>query len=67
MIRDQFLAGLERALEVARSDPFEHKMKSDAIAIKTLLQVVVHDSYHIGQINLLKRHLLLESKAHPGG
>jgi uncharacterized damage-inducible protein DinB len=56
-IREQFLSGLDRAVEIARSEPFDHKMKSDTVAIKTLLQIVVHDAYHIGQINLLKRAL----------
>jgi hypothetical protein len=63
VIREQFLTGLERAIEIARSDPFDHKMKSDAVAIKTLLQIVVHDAYHIGQINLLKRQLRLGAKS----
>jgi uncharacterized damage-inducible protein DinB len=56
-LRERFLDGLEEATRIARSEPFEHRMKSDAVAIKTLLQLAVHDAYHIGQINLLKRML----------
>jgi hypothetical protein len=32
-------------------------MKSDDVAIKTLLQIAIHDTYHLGQVNLLKRAL----------
>jgi uncharacterized damage-inducible protein DinB len=59
LVRQQFLDGLSRALQIARSDPFDHKMKTDAVAIKTLMQIAVHDAYHLGQINLLKRQLRL--------
>jgi uncharacterized damage-inducible protein DinB len=58
--RAHFLAGLEQAKETAAS--LEHKMKSDEIAIKTLLQIAIHDAYHLGQINLLKRQLRLHSR-----
>ncbi|MFI5384942.1 MAG: DinB family protein [Fimbriimonadales bacterium] len=58
-VRAQFLKGLEKAIEIAASEPFDHKMKSDAVAIRTLLQIAIHDAYHLGQVNLLKRELRL--------
>jgi len=47
-------------MDIAASEPFEHRMKSDAEAIHMLVQIAVHGAYHLGQINLLKRELRLE-------
>jgi hypothetical protein len=58
-LRRDFLTGLDEAIRVASADPFEHKMKSDEIAVKTLIQIGIHDAYHLGQINLLKRQARL--------
>ena len=52
-IRGSFLANLAKAHEIASSKPFDHKMKSDDVAVKTLIMIPVHDAYHIGQIKLL--------------
>lgn len=52
---ERFLKGSEDALEIAMQEPFRHRMKSDELAIKTLLAIAIHNAYHIGQINLLKR------------
>ena len=60
-VRVAFLTGLEKAIELATKEPFEHKMRADEIAWNTLMQIVIHDSYHLGQINLLKRQLRLNS------
>ena len=54
-VKSRFLANLDRALQIAKSEPFEHRMKSDEAAIKTLNQIAVHTAYHVGQIALLKR------------
>jgi hypothetical protein len=54
-VRERFLAGLNRALEIASAEPFEHKLKSDEVAAKTLIQIAVHTSYHLGEIKLMKR------------
>ena len=56
-VRDQFIANIERAYEIACSEPLEHHCKSDDSAAKTLLKIAVHTSYHLGQIKLLKRAL----------
>ena len=62
-LRQKFLQDLEEALRIAESEPFAHRMKSDEVAIFTLLQIAIHDSYHLGQINLLKRQIRLASRA----
>ncbi len=54
-LRTQFLANLETARKIAGAKQFKHKMESDEKAVKTLVAMAIHDSYHIGQINLMKR------------
>lgn len=54
-VRSDFLSGFAEALEIARSKPFRHEMKSDVAARKTLLKIALHNSYHLGQMRLLKR------------
>lgn len=61
-IKTSFLNGFREAMAIAASEPFEHKMKSDEVAVKTLLQIAVHNAYHLGQVNLLKRELRLHAK-----
>ncbi len=56
-VRAMFLRNLERASELATSDPFAHRCSSDEAAKKLLLKIAVHTSYHLGQIVLLKRAL----------
>lgn len=58
-LRDRFLEGFERARALAAARPFVHAMKSDAAAETTLIRLAIHDAYHLGQINLLKRALRL--------
>jgi uncharacterized damage-inducible protein DinB len=60
-IRDAFLADFQEAIRIANSEPFEHHMESDDRAVNYLLAIAIHDSYHLGQINLLKRALRLKS------
>lgn len=60
--RDDFLANLNFALEIASAQPFKHSMKSDEEAIKVLNQIAVHTAYHVGQVALLKRMLKAKSK-----
>ena len=59
-VRAQVLGGLDKAVLIAKSEPFGHKMKSDSAAFKTLIQIAIHDAYHLGQINLIKRHMRLQ-------
>ncbi len=61
-VRELFYTDMQRALAMARSEPFAHKMKSDEAALKTLMQIAVHNAYHIGQVNLLKMQLRLGDK-----
>ena len=56
-VRASFLQNLNRAYEIACAEPFEHHCKTDAAAVKVLLKIAVHTSYHLGQIKLLKRAL----------
>lgn len=61
-LRTQFLANLERARKIAGAKAFTHKMDSDDKAVKTLIAMAVHDSYHIGQINVMKRAMRTAKK-----
>jgi hypothetical protein len=56
-VRDQFIANIDRAYEIACAKPFEHHCRSDETAVRNLLKIAVHTSYHLGQIKLLKRVL----------
>ena len=56
-LKAQFLTNVEKAHKLAAAKSFKHKMKSDEAAIKTLIALAIHDSYHIGQINVMKRVL----------
>lgn len=58
-VKSSFLENFREAMRIAASEPFEHKMKSDEVAVRTLLQLAIHTSYHLGQVNLLKRELRL--------
>lgn len=61
--RSSFLEGMQEALDIAESRPFKHEMKSDEAAIKTLLEIAIHNAYHIGQVALLKRLLKMQTEA----
>lgn len=61
-VRDEFLANLNRALEIATAEPFAHMCRKEETARKMLLQIAVHTSYHIGQMKLLKRALSPRAK-----
>lgn len=54
-LRAEFLAGLEEARRIAASEPMGHELASDAEAVDALCRILVHGSYHAGQMNLLKR------------
>lgn len=56
-MRRRFLEGMEEAMGLASNKPFEHQMKSDVSAIQTLIAIGIHNAYHMGQINLMKRQL----------
>lgn len=60
-VRRSFLLNLAQAQEIASAETFSHKMRDDATARKLLLQIALHNAYHLGQIKLLKR-LLRASK-----
>ncbi len=46
-VRDRFLAGVDEARKLSEGEP-------DAKRAKWLLQIVLHGSYHAGQISLLR-------------
>jgi uncharacterized damage-inducible protein DinB len=54
-LRTRFIANLEKARKLCAAKSFKHKMKSDEAAVKTLIAMAIHDSYHIGQMNVMKR------------
>ncbi len=54
-IRKAFLEGLDEAIAIAGAEPFVHQAKDDAAAIDKLIQIAVHDTYHVGQFVLVKR------------
>lgn len=53
--RERFLDNLDRAVAIAESG--QHRMKSDEIAERVLLQIAVHNAYHVGQWVQVKRAL----------
>ncbi|MBV6458341.1 MAG: hypothetical protein HONBIEJF_01468 [Fimbriimonadaceae bacterium] len=55
VLKKRFLAGLNEALRLTESDPFDHKLPTDEEAIDALVRIAVHGAYHIGQMNLIKR------------
>ena len=54
-VRTGFLQRLDDAISFAEAQPFDHQLKTDEDAVATLLQIAVHDAYHVGQFVLLKR------------
>jgi uncharacterized damage-inducible protein DinB len=62
-LRREFIAGLEEADRIAKSNPFDHQMANDALAVEYLLKIAIHASYHLGQMNLIKRAVRLAAKS----
>lgn len=60
--RKKFIEGIEEAYAIASAEPFVHKSQSDELAFKRLTKIALHDTYHLGQIKLLKRVLYAQSK-----
>lgn len=56
-LRKEFVDGLKEAHRIAGSIPMDHKMETDEAAINLLVCIAVHSSYHMGQLNLLKRSI----------
>jgi uncharacterized damage-inducible protein DinB len=54
-LRARFVANEERARKLCSARAFKHKMASEEKALQTLVAMAVHDAYHLGQINLMKR------------
>ena len=53
-LRKRFIDGLREARAYAAGET-AHKCASDEKAVTTLLKIAVHASYHMGQLNLLRR------------
>lgn len=54
-LRARFIENEARALKLLCVAKFNHSMKSEPVALQMLMAMAVHDAYHLGQINLLKR------------
>ena len=54
-LKARFIANVEKAHKLLSAKKLKHKMKSDDVAMKQLIAMAIHDSYHIGQINVMKR------------
>ncbi len=54
-LRKRFCAGLENARSWCGEGFATHKRPSDEDAVDKLLAIAIHASYHMGQLNLLKR------------
>jgi len=55
--RRQFIEGVKRARWFAGEGFSTHKCASDEKAVDLLLRIAIHDCYHLGQMNTLKRGL----------
>ncbi len=53
-LRARFVDGLKEARAFATGET-PHRCPSDDKAVTTLIKIAVHASYHMGQINLLRR------------
>ncbi len=56
-LKARFIANIERAHRLCSGRSLKHKMKSDDAALKVLVSMAIHDAYHMGQINVMKRVL----------
>ncbi|HWD40591.1 MAG TPA: DinB family protein [Fimbriimonas sp.] len=56
-VKAAFVEGVQRAYEIACAEPWTHRCKSDESAKRLLTKIALHTSYHLGQVNLLKRAL----------
>lgn len=63
-LRSRFVEGLQEARDWCGPRFSEHKRESDQKAVDTLLAIAIHASYHMGQMNLLKR-AIRRGKAEP--
>lgn len=56
-LRTSFVSGLEEARGYCGEGFCRHKCKSDEAAADTLIAIAIHASYHLGQLNVLKRSM----------
>lgn len=61
-LRQRLLEGLAEAIALAEAGPTAHK-KSEEDAMKLLVHIGIHLSYHLGQIKMIKRAIAEEKKA----
>jgi hypothetical protein len=62
-LRKRFVEGLQKAREYCGEGFKKHKHKSDRDATDTLIAIAIHASYHMGQLNLIKRVVKPRAKA----
>ncbi|MBI5708203.1 MAG: DinB family protein [Armatimonadetes bacterium] len=65
-LRARFIEGLQEARDWCGPRFSEHKRETDQSAIDALLAIAIHGSYHMGQMNLLKRALKKGKEAEEG-
>ncbi len=56
-MRRRFVEGLQEARRYCQTDPPALRCDSEEKAVDLLLRIAIHASYHMGQLNLLKRAL----------
>ncbi|MBV6491291.1 MAG: hypothetical protein KJZ62_01085 [Fimbriimonadaceae bacterium] len=56
-LRRRFVEGLQEARRYCQADPPALGCDSEEKAVDLLLRIAIHASYHMGQLNLLKRAL----------
>jgi hypothetical protein len=64
-VRRRFLEGIQEAYALALAEPFTHHLKDDEAACKKLTKIALHNTYHLGQVKLMKRILSARHKAKP--
>lgn len=62
-LQKRFVEGLRAAEAIAAAEPFVHALPTDHEAVDRLCQIVLHASYHMGQINLMKRMIRAGNRA----
>ena len=56
-LRKRFIDGLQKARDNCGEEFKNHKKETDEKAVDTLLAIAIHATYHMGQLNVLKRTL----------
>ncbi len=55
--KERFLKNIDQAIRLAGRKELKHSCKTDKRTAELLMNIAVHDAYHLGQITLIKRVL----------